>query len=262
MAKGKKIGTTRAVARLLARTLPPDELEALADELADETKRAEDVIEEKREVSARLGGQLKLARLNCGKLAQKVKERAYMGYTVCNEAPDFERGVLVITRQDTGESWDEPLEPGAQQTEILASPPPPPEIPETPKGKACVCPRPGHVRGGETWSCPEHGHLWIDAFGNRKPYHFDPEEPEKGAIAVSLDKMTRPVGQEPEGKSFGKIRPKEQQLAGGEPEGGWPEGTVGAEDARAARGGRSAAGEPEPDSRLDPAAVAAADDQG
>lgn len=277
MAKAKKTQTTRAVARLLARTLPPDELEALADELATETQRAEDVIEEKREVSARLGGQLKLARLNCGKLAQKVKERAYMGYTVCDETPDFERSVIVVTRRDTGESWDEPMEPGPQQTEILASPPPPPEIPETPKGKGCVCPRPGHVSVGETWSCPEHGHMWIQPHGEREPYKFNPEAPEKGGIDVTLDKITLPVLQagEPEVKSLGKIRPKGQPLTGGEPEGGWPEGTVGAEDAwpggkpvdpattldtRDIGGRGSAAGEPEAESRLDPAAVAAADD--
>lgn len=68
-------------------------------------------------------------------------------------------------------------------------------------------------------------------------YKFDPEEPEVGAIAVTLDKITRPVGDlaDLEGKP----------LAGGEPEGGWPEGTVGAElDTRDAAGGGSAAGEP------------------
>ena len=153
------------VLRLVQHDLPDADWPRLASGLADLHQYVRErgrliIIERERhkELLDALKAEQDSALAKMDPLAEKVKSRKYQAYVLCTVVKrDDDKGVQLLRRTDTGEEFEEPIPGDGPQGVLVDEPPAPPAS----GVKLCRCPwHPGQANRGETWQCPEHGHMW------------------------------------------------------------------------------------------------------
>ncbi len=154
------------VLRLLPHDLPDAEWPRLAGDLAElhqyvreRGRQLAEAREAFKELKDQLEGDQAAALAKMDPLADKVQKRRYDAYVLCVVVSrDEAAGTQILRRTDTGEEFEEPIPTDeAGQQALVDTPPAPPKG----KGKLCNCPGdPAQAMRGETWGCPEHGHMW------------------------------------------------------------------------------------------------------
>ena len=155
------------IARLLECDVPDADWPRLADGLAElhqevrkKSRELEVLKAEHKERVGTINDEIAATLSRMDPLADKVKQRKFKRYVQCEVLNiDKEGGVQTLRRLDTGEEFEEPLATGDDQQSMIEEDGTPP--PEKGAGKLCRCPwHPGQAMPGETWNCPEYGHMW------------------------------------------------------------------------------------------------------
>lgn len=169
--------------------LTPEQVDDLAQRMADTQATMEGAEAEAKEAAADYRQQIKSHKNAMHRLSNKVRTRTFSSLVLCVIEFDHEHAKKKTTRDDTGESWEETMTAEELQRNFLPREGPSPEEGGGKPGrKRCNCPVVEGVVSGETWACPQHGRMIVDDDGSF--VSRDPElllEGEDGQVEADLE---------------------------------------------------------------------------